>query len=97
MDRKSEETSAQKRTRSTNLASLRAVVAAYLVYLGGSLIVDHLRGRSDMPPILAWAAGLIFIAAGIGFGYFIWKQWKAESAAAAAPAEDAGEESTPEA
>ena len=82
MDRKPEETPVQKRNRAMNLASLRAVVAAYLVYLGGSLIVDHLRGRSEMPPLLAWAAGLIFIAAGLGFGYYIWKQWKSESAPA---------------
>ena len=87
MDRKPEETPAQKRTRAMNLASLRAVVAAYLVYLGGSMIADYFRGRSSVSPILTWATGLFFIAAGLGFGYYIWKQWKADSAAAA-PAEE---------
>ena len=87
MDRKPEETPAQKRTRAQNLATLRAVVAAYLVYLGGSMIADYFRGKATVSPILIWASGLVFIAAGLGFGYFIWKQWKAESAAAAS-AED---------
>ena len=30
--------SAQKRTKAMNFATMRAVVAGYLVYLGGSLI-----------------------------------------------------------
>ena len=88
MDRKTEETPAQKRTRATNIATLRAVVAAYLVYLGGSLIADYLRGRSGVSPFLAWAPGLLFIAAGIGFGYYTWKTWRA-AVAAEPPAEEA--------
>ena len=87
MDRKTEETPAQKRAKAQNLATLRAVVAAYLVYLGGSMIVDYLRGRSTVSPVLVWISGLFFIAAGLGFGYFIWKNWRA-SAAAEPPAEE---------
>ena len=40
------------------VAALRAVVAGYLLYLGGSLIWDLLKGSSTLPPALAWAAGL---------------------------------------
>ena len=88
MDRKPEESGSQKRAKAQNLATLRAVVAAYLVYLGGSMIVDHLRGRSTVSPILVWASGLFFIASGIAFGYFIWKNWRADSAAEPSPEED---------
>ena len=88
MNRKTEETPAQKRNRAMNIATLRAVVAAYLVYLGGSLIVDYLRGRSGVSPILAWGPGLLFIAAGIGFGYYTWKIWRAAAAAAEPSAEE---------
>ena len=88
MNRKTEETPAQKRTRAMNITTLRAVVAAYLVYLGGSLIVDYLRGRSGVSPILAWGPGLLFIAAGIGFGYYTWKIWRAAAAAAEPSAEE---------
>lgn len=88
MNRKTEETPAQKRNRAMNIATLRAVVAAYLVYLGGSLIVDYLRGRSGVSPFLAWGPGLLFIAAGIGFGYYTWKTWRAAAAAAEQSAEE---------
>ena len=85
MDRKCEETDVQKRSKAMNLASLRAVVAAYLIYLGFSLILDHLRGRSTLFPVFAWVAGLVFIAAGIAFGFYIWKRWRADCDAARFP------------
>lgn len=72
--------SAQKRTKAMNFATMRAVVAGYLVYLGGSLIYDYLKSRSDMTPLQAWGFGLLFIAAGVGYGLYTWKRWQAEAA-----------------
>ena len=63
-------------------AGLRAVVAGYLIYLGFSLIRDHLNGSSVMAPWFAWASGLFFIAAGIAFSFYTWKTWRAASKAA---------------
>ena len=82
MDRKSEETDVQKRSKAMNLASLRAVVAAYLIYLGFSLILDHLRGSSTLSPVFVWFVGLVFITAGIVFGFYIWRHWRADRDAA---------------
>lgn len=74
--------SAQKRTKAMNFATMRAVVAGYLVYLGGSLIYDYLKSRSGMTPLKAWGFGLLFIAAGVGYGLYAWKRWQAETASA---------------
>ena len=79
MDSKNTQTAAQKRTKAINFATLRAVVAGYLIYLGGSLIYDLLKGRATMSPVLVWGIGLLFIAAGVGYGLYIWKRWQADS------------------
>ena len=44
--------------QSGNRAALRAVVGAYLIYLGVSLIRDFLGGRSTMAPWAAWGCGI---------------------------------------
>ena len=64
--------------RLRGFAIVRAVVAGYLVYLGGSLIYDYLGGSSTMSPVAAWGLGLLFIAAGAGFGVYTWRRWRAE-------------------
>ena len=81
MDRKSEESATQNRSKAMNLASLRALVAAYLIYLGISLIYDHLSGRSSLSPVFVWLTGLFFILAGICFGFYIWKRWRTDTQA----------------
>ena len=63
--------------KARNAVSLRAVVAGYLVYLGYTLIRDHLCGTSTLTPWLAWAAGLGFCAAGAAFGLYAWKRYRA--------------------
>lgn len=73
----------KKRARAANMGVLRAVVAAYLVYLGGSLIRDWLQGGSTLAPWMVWLCGLFFIAAGLGFGLYTWRRWKADAKAAA--------------
>ncbi len=80
-----------KRTKASNFAVLRTLVAAYLVWLGFSLIRDHLRGVSTLPPALVWAAGLGFIAAALAFGFYTWKLWRRELDAAKFPPPEADE------
>ena len=76
-------------------AWLRAIVAGYLIYLGYSLIRDHLKGISSMAPWLSWACGLFFIAAGAAFGFYTWRSWRA-AREAAQPSEEPGEDDQPE-
>ena len=94
MDDRAFEYDAAKRTRANNLAVLRALVAAYLAWLGFSLIRDCLRGASTLSPAFAWTVGLVFIAAALAFAFYIWRQWKRELAAARLPKPEA-EESEP--
>ena len=77
--------------RQRNMAALRAVVAAYLAYLGGSLLWDRLSGKSDMALWAVWVCGILFIAAGIGFGWYTWKRWQADKKKAE---EENGEDQT---
>ena len=91
MDDKAYEYDAAKRTRANNLAVLRALVAAYLAWLGFSLIRDCVRGASTLSPAFAWTVGLVFIAAALAFGFYIRRQWKRELAAARLPKSEANE------
>ena len=70
MDDRAFEYDTAKRTKVNNLAVLRAVVAAYLAWLGFSLIRDCLRGASTLSPAFSWTAGLVFIAAALAFVYY---------------------------
>ena len=67
------------RGRAMTIATLRAVVAGYLIYLGGSLIYGRLKGESDMIPWMAWFFGIFFILAGVAFGIYTWKRYKQET------------------
>ena len=94
MDDRAFEYDTAKRTKANNLAVLRVLVAAYLAWLGFSLIRDCVRGASTLSPAFAWTAGLVFIAASLAFAFYIWKQWTRELAAARLPKSEA-EESEP--
>ena len=67
------------RGRAITMATLRAVVAGYLIYLGGSLIYGQLKGESEMIPWMAWFFGIFFILAGGAFGIYTWKRYKKET------------------
>ena len=82
MDKQKPEYDELKLSRAKSSAFLRGAVAAYLVYLGYSLIRDHLRGSSTLSPGISWAAGLGFCAAGLLFGLFTWKRYRAAMAEA---------------
>ena len=89
MDDRTYEYDMAKRTKANNLAVLRAVVAAYLAWLGFSLIRDCVRGASTLSPAFAWTVGLVFIAAALAFAFYIWRQWKRGLAAARLPKPEA--------
>lgn len=81
--------SERSRTKAINMSILRAVVAGYLIYLGGSLINDLLRGNSGLSPAVGWTVGLLFCISGAAFLWYSWRRWKqAEAAAAEADEED---------
>ena len=75
MDSRKPDDDAARKNRAGNTAALRLAVAAYLLYLGWSILRDTVRGTSAMSPVLGWAAGVIFIACAVGFGWYSWKRW----------------------
>ena len=75
----------QKRARAGTAATFRAVVAVYIIYLGYNLIKTTVDGSSTLPVWLGWAAGIFFIAAALGFGYYIWRRWHIDVEAARLP------------
>lgn len=70
----------QNRTAAVYKAVLRAAVAGYLIYLGVSMITDHLNGASTLAPWIIWTAGPVFVIAGAVFGWLTWKRYRAETA-----------------
>lgn len=66
----------QKRARAGTRATLRAAVALYIVYLGWSVIRGVREGTSAMAPWIGWTAGLVFIAAALGFGVYALRRYR---------------------
>lgn len=81
-----------KRTRAVNAATLRAVVAVYIAYLGWSIIRGVRDGGTTMSPALGWALGIAFIAAAVAVLVYTWKRWRAELEAARLPAAPSDDE-----
>ena len=73
---------ARQRARAGTAATFRGIAAAYIAYLGYRLIRGELDGSSTLPPWAGWLTGILFIAAALGFGYYIWKRWRADVEAA---------------
>ena len=74
----SKESALTKHSKAVNRAVLRGAVAGYLVYLGGSLIYDQVRGTSSLSPVLGWIVGPLFMIAGAAFGLLTWNRWKTD-------------------
>lgn len=60
---------------------LLALVAAYIIYLGVNILLGVYRGEGGIPVPLAILFGVLFIAAGIGYLYYLYKQYMALKAA----------------
>ena len=78
-----------KFSRAQTAALLRTVVAGYIMYLGWKIATN--TEESSMSPLVAKLIGGVFIAAAIGFGIYVFKRWKADSAAEKLAAEEAEE------
>jgi len=100
MDDKNEnklEYNVQKRAKAGTAATFRGIVAVYIGYLGYRIIRGELDGESTLPGWVSWTVGVLFIAAAIGFIYYLWKRWRADVEAARLPQEDITDgEDTPE-
>lgn len=95
MDEKNEtklEYNVQQRAKAGTAATFRGVVALYIAYLGYKIIQGGMDESSTLPSWAGWTVGLAFIAAALGFGYYIWKRWRSDVEAARLPAEDSVEE-----
>ena len=84
----------QRRAQAGTTATFRAVVAAYIIYLGVTLIRGAMGGGSEkFPPLAGWLFGILFIACGAGFGVYIFRRWRADvEAARLLPPEEEPEE-----
>ena len=56
---------------------LLALVAAYIIYLGVNILLGVYRGEGGIPVPVAILFGVLFIAAGIGYLYYLFKQYMA--------------------
>ena len=72
----------QQRARAGTAATFRAVVALYIGWLGVRLIRGAMTEASTLPVWAAWLVGVVFIAAAVGFGCYIWNRWKLDVEAA---------------
>ena len=76
----------QKRARAGTKATLRGVVALYVVFIGYRLIRSaRLAEESTMPVGLRWGFGLGMIVAALIFGVYILKRWRVDVEAARLP------------
>jgi hypothetical protein len=83
----------QKRARAGTAATFRALVSAYLIYLGWSVLRGVLNGSSTVPVWLGWLIAVFFTGAALAFGFYTWKTWRRDLEAARLPAYDGnGEE-----
>ena len=76
-------------SKAVNRAVLRGVIAGYLVYLGGSLLYDLIKGTSSLSPLVGWTIGPLFVIAGVAFGFFTWRRWKTDEREVQAKADKA--------
>lgn len=65
----------QKRSRADKAALLRAVVAAYIGYLGYKIAAAE---NTSMSLLTARIIGIAFILAAAGFCVYIYKRWKSD-------------------
>ena len=84
-DSQSYEYDMQKRARAVTSATLRAVVALYIGYLGYNIIKGVREGTTTMAPGIGWTAGLFFLAAALGVCFYAWKRYRQDVEAARLP------------
>ena len=83
----------QRRARAGTSATLRALVAGYLVYLAWQIVKGVRSGETSMSPAVGYAAAACFLLAALVFAVYLIRRWKKEVEAARLPAV---EESAPQ-
>lgn len=80
------------RNRALSMLVLKGAVAAYLIYLGGSLIYEQLTNSSGLPALVAWGGGILFVVGGALFGWYVYTSFKKDLKAAEITGETKDEE-----
>ena len=75
----------QMRGRAGVAATLRALVAGYLLYTGWRLYKGSASGSSDMSITTACIIAVVFAAAAAAFGIYTFRQWRRDVEAARMP------------
>ena len=75
----------QKRARAGVAATLRVIVAGYLIYIGYRIYKGAADGSSTMSVTTACMIAVLFALAAIVFGIYTYRQWRREVEAARLP------------
>ena len=75
----------QRRARAGTSATLRALVAGYLVYLAWQIVKGVRSGETSMSPAVGYAAAVFFLLAALAFAVYLIRRWKKEVEAARLP------------
>ncbi|MBQ3702913.1 MAG: hypothetical protein II885_09160 [Oscillospiraceae bacterium] len=78
----------QKRARAGTRATLRAVVAGYLIYLAWQIVKGVRTGITTMSHGVAYAAAAFFTLAAIAFVVYLVRTWRADLEAARLPMDE---------
>ena len=71
-----------RKTRISNIAMLRTLVAGYLFYLGFTILRDVIKGEPGSLPVwLLWLCGILFMLTALAFGWYTWRQYRRQTAA----------------
>lgn len=76
----------QRRARAGTSATLRALVAGYLVYLAWQIVKGVRSGETSMSPAVGYTAAAFFLLAALVFAVYLIRRWKKEVEAARLPA-----------
>ncbi len=77
----------QRRARAGTSATLRALVAGYLLYLAWQIVKGVRTGETSMSPAVAYAAAAFFAIAALAFVVYLIRRWRKEVEAARLPAQ----------
>ena len=83
----------QRRARAGTSATLRALVAGYLLYLAWQIVKGVRAGETSMSPAVAYAAAAFFVIAALAFVVYLVRRWRKEVEAARLPAQSENEDS----
>ena len=83
----------QRRARAGTGATLRALVAGYLVYLAWQILRNVRAGETTMTPAVAYAAAAFFLLAAAAFAVYLIRRWRIEVESARLPAAEETENS----